>query len=79
MRTTRQRQDVTLVTPVDQILSGLDKLNGAKATGTAIAEQATADLDKVTQAVTGALGQVPVIGPTVGALTQQVIDATRPR
>lgn len=65
--TGKQRRDGTLdTTPVDQVLGGLSAIADAKA-------QAAADYDRVTQAATDVLGQVPVIGP----LAQQVIDAAR--
>ena len=67
IRVTKQRKDGTLDTnPVDQVLGGLTAIADAKA-------QAAADFDKVTQAATDVLGQVPVLGP----LAQQVIDTVR--
>jgi len=65
--TGKQRRDGTLdSSPVDQVLGGLSAIADAKA-------QAAADYDRVTQAATDVLGQVPVLG----SLAQQVIDTVR--
>ena len=69
IRVTKQRADGTFdepANPVDQVLGGLTAIADAKA-------QAAADYDRVTQAATDVLGQVPVLGP----LAQQVIDTVR--
>lgn len=84
VRVGKQRANGTLdASPVDQVLGGLSAITGAQATAAEVAAQAADDLAKVTTAITGAIGGVPVIGPAlgaqVGALTQQVIDAARPR
>lgn len=84
--TRAQRADGTFdapASPVDQVLGGLSAITGAQATAAEVAAQAADDLAKVTTAITGAIGGVPVIGPALGVqagdLVQQVIDAARPR
>lgn len=62
----KQRQDGTLdvLSPADQVVNGVQAVLQAQTA-------ATAELDKIKQAVTSAVGVIPGIGP----LAQQIINA----
>lgn len=54
--------------PADQVVSALDAVLTQ-------AQQAQADVDRVREAVGSAVSQAPVIGPALGPLAQQAMDA----
>lgn len=63
-RVSGQRKDGTLGSPADQVTKGVQAVLEAQA-------QATAEVEKVKQAVTAAVGTVPGMGP----LAQQLINS----
>ena len=65
VKVSQQRKDGTLdSSPVEAVVKNVNAIINAQA-------EATADLEKVKQAVTGAVGVIPGIGP----LAQQVINS----
>ncbi|QHB38040.1 holin [Mycobacterium phage Noelle] len=65
-----QRKDGTLVpqAPVEQVVNGVQAVIAAQ-------QAAQAELDRVRDVVTGAIGIVPNVVPQLGPLAQQAVDA----
>lgn len=54
--------------PADQVVSGINAV-------IAQAQNAQAEIERVKDAVTSAVDQVPVLGPVLGPLAQQALDS----
>ncbi|AEJ94496.1 holin [Mycobacterium phage Backyardigan] len=70
VKVNQQRKDGTLepIAPVEQVVNGVQAVIAAQ-------QAAQAELDRVKDAVTGAIGIVPNIVPQLGPLAQQAVDA----
>ncbi|AER49849.1 holin [Mycobacterium phage LHTSCC] len=70
VKVNKQRKDGTLepLAPVDQVVNGVQAVIAAQ-------HAAQAELDRVKDAVTGAIGVIPGVLPQLGPLAQQAVDA----
>ncbi|QBP31397.1 holin [Mycobacterium phage Miramae] len=70
VKVNKQRKDGTLepLAPVEQVVNGVQAVIAAQ-------QSAQAELDRVKDAVTGAIGIIPGVLPQLGPLAQQAVDA----